>query len=72
MVLLDVQAQLTPQNGVASSTPQCIAFTNAKIYVSPQQIIEEGTILIKNDKLFQLGKKLKFRVMRLLLTAQTK
>ena len=59
LVVLDARAQLKPQNGVVSSTPQCIAFTNAKIYVSPQQIIEEGTILIKNDKIVSVGKKVK-------------
>jgi imidazolonepropionase-like amidohydrolase len=59
LVVLDARAQLKPQNGVVSSTPQCIAFTNAKIYVSPQQIIDEGTILIKNDKIVSVGKKVK-------------
>jgi len=44
------QAQLKPQNGVQQSLPQCVAFTNAKIYVSPQQIIEEGTLVIKMTK----------------------
>jgi imidazolonepropionase-like amidohydrolase len=58
-VFLDAAGQLKPQNGVATSTAQYIAFTNAKIYVSPQQIIEEGTLLIKDDKVVSVGKKIK-------------
>jgi imidazolonepropionase-like amidohydrolase len=58
-VLFDFFAQLKPQNGVELSSPQCIAFKNAKIYVSPQQIIEDGILLIKNDKVVSVGKKVK-------------
>jgi imidazolonepropionase-like amidohydrolase len=58
-VCFGAQAQLKPQNGVQQSLPQCVAFTNAKIYVSPQQIIEEGTLVIKNDKVVSVGKKVK-------------
>ncbi|MFM7667619.1 MAG: amidohydrolase family protein [Bacteroidota bacterium] len=52
-------AQLKPQNGVAASSPQYIAFKNAKIYISPQQVIEDGILLIKNDKVVSVGKKVK-------------
>lgn len=31
------------------------AFTNAKIYVSPTQIIEKGTLLIQNGKIVGTG-----------------
>lgn len=32
------------------------AFTNAKIYVTPTQIINKGTLLIQNGKVVQVGK----------------
>ena len=32
------------------------AFTNAKIYVTPTQVIEKGTLLIQNGKVVQVGK----------------
>ncbi|MAU15549.1 MAG: amidohydrolase [Muricauda sp.] len=32
------------------------AFTNAKIYVTPTQVINNGTLLIKNGKVVQVGK----------------
>ncbi|GLU44218.1 amidohydrolase family protein [Allomuricauda sp. NBRC 101325] len=33
-----------------------MAFTNAKIYVTPTQVINNGTLLIKNGKVVQVGK----------------
>jgi imidazolonepropionase-like amidohydrolase len=57
--VVQFNAQLKPQNGVAESSPQYIVFKNAKIYISPQQIIEDGTLLIKNDKVVSVGKKVK-------------
>jgi imidazolonepropionase-like amidohydrolase len=56
---IKASGQLKPQNGVAASMAQCIAFINAKIYVSPQQVIEDGTLLIKDDKVVSVGKKVK-------------
>ncbi len=46
-----------PQNdGVKSKNNNYTAFTNAKIYVTPTQIIENGTLLIQNGKVIQVGK----------------
>ena len=46
-----------PKNdGVKSKNNNYTAFTNAKIYVSPTQIIENGTLLIQNGKVAQVGK----------------
>lgn len=45
-----------PKNdGVKSKNNNYRAFTNAKIYVTPTQIIENGTLLIQNGKVVQAG-----------------
>ena len=45
-----------PENeGVKSKNNNYRAFTNAKIYVTPTQIIEKGTLLIKDGKVVQAG-----------------
>ncbi len=46
-----------PVNGsVKSKNNNYTAFTNAKIYVTPTQILEKGTLLIQNGKVVQVGK----------------
>jgi imidazolonepropionase-like amidohydrolase len=46
-----------PENsGVKSKNNNYTAFTNAKIYVTPTQIIDGGTLLIQNGKVRQVGK----------------
>ncbi|TLP80596.1 amidohydrolase family protein [Maribacter sp. ACAM166] len=41
-----------PENaGVKANNNNYTAFTNAKIYVTPTQIINKGTLLIQNDKI---------------------
>ena len=46
-----------PENeGVKSKNNNYTAFTNAKIYVTPTQIIDGGTLLIQNGKVKQVGK----------------
>lgn len=46
-----------PKNdGVKSKNNNYTAFTNAKIFVTPSQIIENGTLLIQNGKVVQVGK----------------
>ena len=46
-----------PQNdGVKSKNNNYTAFTNAKIYITPTQIIDRGTLLIQNGKVVQVGK----------------
>ncbi len=45
-----------PENdGIKSTNNNYTAFTNAKIYVTPTQIIEKGTLLIQNGKVVQVG-----------------
>ena len=46
-----------PENGgIKSKNNNYTAFTNAKIFVTPTQIIENGTLLIQNGKVVQVGK----------------
>ena len=48
-----------PNNeGVPNKTMNYIAFTNAKIYVTPTQVIEKGTLLIQNGKVIATGTKI--------------
>ncbi|OUS00040.1 amidohydrolase [Flavobacteriales bacterium 33_180_T64] len=45
-----------PKNdGVKTSNTNYQAFTNAKIYVTPTQVIENGTLLIKDEKVVASG-----------------
>ncbi|NKI32836.1 amidohydrolase family protein [Croceivirga thetidis] len=45
-----------PENeGIKSKNNNYRAFTNARIYVSANEIIENGTLLIKNGKIVQVG-----------------
>ncbi|MGC1515366.1 MAG: amidohydrolase, partial [Maribacter sp.] len=45
-----------PENaGVKANNTNYTAFTNAKIYVTPTQVIEKGTLLIQNGKVVNAG-----------------
>ena len=48
-------SQIIPQNGVSASKPQMIAFKNATIIVSPDRNIENGTLLIQDDQIIDVG-----------------
>ena len=46
-----------PENdGVKSKNNNYTALTNAKIYITPTEIIDNGTLLIQNGKVVQVGK----------------
>ena len=46
-----------PDNdGVKSKNNNFTALTNARIYISPNQIVDNGTLLIQNGKVVQVGK----------------
>lgn len=46
-----------PKNdGVKAKNNNYTAFTNAKIYVTPTQVIEKGTLLIHDGKVVQVGR----------------
>ncbi len=50
-------AQITfPRNGVYDERSGHYAFTNAVIYISPDSILENGTLIIKHGKVVMTGK----------------
>ena len=52
-----VAQEYFPKNdGVKSKDNNFTAFTNAKIYITPTQVIDGGTLLIQNGKVVQTGK----------------
>ncbi len=59
--LLNLSAQeYFPKNdGVKTTNTNYTAFTNAKIFVTPTQIIEKGTLLIKDGKVVNVGTSVK-------------
>ncbi len=52
---LIAQEYFPKNDGVKANTNNYTAFTNAKIYVTPTQIIENGTLLIQNGKIVSAG-----------------
>jgi hypothetical protein len=56
-VLLTVfaSAQTVPLNGMAPSEAPFVALRNARIVVSPEKVIEHGTLLIQGDKIVDVG-----------------
>ena len=52
---LFAQDHFPKNDGVKSKSTNYTAFTNAKIYVTPSEIIENGTLLIKNGKVVSTG-----------------
>ncbi|MCK0157631.1 amidohydrolase family protein [Cellulophaga sp. F20128] len=54
---LFAQDYFPTNTGVKSKNNNYTAFTNAKIYVTPTQIVENGTLLIQNGKVVQVGKR---------------
>ena len=56
LVFNNIHAQETfPINGVQDKRLHCYAFINAKIYQSPQKIINQGTLLIQDGKIIEVG-----------------
>ncbi|MBT8243749.1 MAG: amidohydrolase family protein [Winogradskyella sp.] len=53
---LFAQDYFPSNSGVKSDNSNYKAFTNAKIHVSPSQVIENGTLLIKDGKVVSVGK----------------
>ena len=50
------QEYFPTNTGVKSSKNNVYAFTNATIYVTPNQIIKKGTLLVKDGKVVSVGK----------------
>ena len=52
---LDAQEYFPKNDGVKTNNKNYTAFTNAKIYVTPSQVIDNGTLLIQNGKVITTG-----------------
>ena len=52
-------AQFGPENGVKKSEPKAILIQNARVYVSPNQVIDHTDLLIVDGKIKELGNNLK-------------
>lgn len=49
------QEYIPKNDGVKTNTSNYTAFTNAKIYITPTQIVDNGTLLIKDGKVVACG-----------------
>jgi len=54
-----IAQKIEPQNGVFQSNTTIYAFTNAKIYISADEIIDNATLIIQNGKVLKVGKLVK-------------
>jgi len=54
-ISLKAQDYFPKNNGVTTSNTNYTAITNAKIYITPTQVIENGTLLIKDAKVVASG-----------------
>lgn len=54
-IMVSAQDYFPKNTGVKTSNTNYTAFTNAKIYVLPTQVIEKGTLLIKDGKVVSSG-----------------
>lgn len=55
-VQLSAQDYFPANDQVKAKNKNYMAFTNAKIYVTPTQIIDKGTLLIREGKVVEVGK----------------
>ena len=51
--------ETTPAYGIRSKDPSITAFTNATIQISPVQVIEKGTLVIRNGLIESVGQNAK-------------
>jgi imidazolonepropionase-like amidohydrolase len=56
---LPVLAQFGPENGVKKSEPKSILIQNARIYVSPTNILEKADMLLVDGKIKEIGSSIK-------------
>ena len=55
---ISAQEYFPKNDGVKTDNTNYTAFTNVKIYISPTQVIEKGTLLIQNGKVIGSGSKI--------------
>ncbi len=53
---LTAQDYFPKNDGVKSNNNNFTAFINAKVFITPTQIVDNGTLLIRNGKVVQVGK----------------
>lgn len=53
---LSSQEYFPKNDGVKSSNTNYTAFTNAKIFITPTEIVDKGTLLIQKGRIVQVGK----------------
>lgn len=59
LLATQVYSQHRPQNGIVKSSSKKVLLINANIYASADSYIENGSILIENDRIVKVGKKVK-------------
>ena len=52
-------SQTKPVVGLHENIPNVVAITNAKIFISPEKVIEKGTLLIRDGLIQNVGKSIK-------------
>jgi len=57
--LANAQDYFPTNSGVKTTKSILVAFTNATIYVTPENIIQKGTLLVKDGKVADVGKSVK-------------
>ncbi|MCX6835209.1 MAG: amidohydrolase, partial [candidate division Zixibacteria bacterium] len=50
-------AQTTPPLGITNKTPELKAFTNARIYVTPDRVVDSATLVIDRGEIVAVGRK---------------
>ena len=54
-IVVHSQEYFPTNSGIKTTKNTTVAFTNAKIYVTPTQIIKKGTLLVKDGKVISVG-----------------
>ncbi len=58
-IVVQSQEYFPTNTGIKTTKNTTVAFTNAKIYVTPTQIIKKGTLLVKDGKVVSVGRNVK-------------
>ncbi|NVK53162.1 MAG: amidohydrolase family protein [Flavobacteriaceae bacterium] len=58
-IMMHSQEYFPTNAGIKTTKNTTVAFTNATIYVTPSQLIKKGTLLVKNGKVIEVGRRVK-------------
>ncbi|XOV66756.1 MAG: amidohydrolase family protein [Fluviicola sp.] len=53
--IASISAQIRPENGLATSEASSYALRNATVYVSPEEVIQRATLLIKDGRIVEVS-----------------